>query len=79
MKTKDYEDDGHTIADMSEIEGSKGIDFFRAKEVDNDEHYTLKELIPFIQGTMLSTLLIASCYIVGLGLVCLIFYLAFLK
>lgn len=90
MKNKkfdDYEDDGRTIVDMSQVE-RPNLFTFRRKDEDQEvsrpmsstvqEEYTSEQRRWAIFGALKASLLIGSAYVVGLGLLILILVIWFL-
>lgn len=89
-KVDDYEDDGRTIVDMSQVERpnlfsirSLGNDSIDQKQTSDRSSYqeplTKEQTRWAILGTLKASLLIGLAYVVGLGLLILIMVLWFLK
>ena len=86
MGRKIYDDDdGRTIADMSGLDGGFSNPFGKKKkpsEPDQKQNphqepiMTKKEEFWYIMGALKAALLIGGAFIVGLGLVILLFFLA---
>lgn len=86
MGRKIYDDDdGRTVADMSGIEGGFSNPFGKKKKTENPDQnqnphqepiMNKKEEFWYIMGALKAALLIAGAFIVGLGLVILLFFLA---
>ena len=83
-KDDNFEDDGSVVADMSEIERPRSVfDLFPHKPKSNasnkgelpQENISGEEKRKFVQMALLSALLIALAFAVGLGVIILIMYL----
>lgn len=87
-KLDDFEDDGRTVVDMSQVERPNLLtirSFQEEKEAPRpsssmpQESFTKEQRKWAILGALKASLLIGSAYIIGLGLLILILVLWFLK
>ena len=70
MKNRDdFQDDGRVVADMSDLEGAGGFSLrkFRSKAVKTDtgSDFSQEERRIYLKAALLSTLLIASVFLIA--------------
>ena len=73
MKDRDdFQDDGRVVADMSDIEGAGGFSFrkFRKNNMktDTSSDFSQEERRIYLKAALLSTLLIASVFLIAAAL-----------
>jgi hypothetical protein len=74
-RRRDFEDDGRTIADMREVSGLRRDDRPRQESSEGPQQppFTRKEQFFLAMAALKAAMLIALAFIVGLGLVVLLF------
>lgn len=73
MKNRDdFQDDGRIVADMSDLEGAGGFSFrkFRKNNIktDTSSDFSQEDRRIYLKAAMLSTLLIASVFLIAAAL-----------